>query len=67
MEAARRYLPSPTLPTPPEKADSPPTNAELRLIGHLREIGYGEATVKVRDGQPVHLIETQRSIPIPND
>lgn len=47
--------------------EPPPTPAELHLIRHLREIGYGEATVKVRDGQPVHLIETQRSIPIPND
>ena len=46
--------------------DAPPTKAELRLIHHLRQIGYGEATVKVESGQPTRIIVTKESIQIPH-
>ncbi|MDD5470112.1 MAG: DUF2292 domain-containing protein [Candidatus Peribacteraceae bacterium] len=35
---------------------------EKRLLEYLRTIGYGEVTVKVHDGVPVVVVESQKKI-----
>lgn len=35
---------------------------EERLLEYLRTIRYGEVTVKVHDGIPVMVVETQKKI-----
>lgn len=35
---------------------------EERLLEYLREIKYGEVTVKVHDGIPVVVVESQKKI-----
>jgi len=54
-------------PAPPPKAESPPTGAEMRLLGHIREIGYGEVLIKVESGQPTRILRSTENILIPQN
>ena len=37
---------------------------ERQLIAMLRELDYGEMTVIVKGGKPVHVYEIKKSIPL---
>lgn len=38
------------------------TEKELRLIGLLRQIPFGETTIQTQNGQPVRVVRVEESI-----
>ena len=45
-----------------QKKDSKPSEKEEKLLKRIRELGFGQITIYVADGQPVRAEEIRKSV-----
>lgn len=45
-----------------QKKDSKPSEKEEKLLKLIRELGFGQITIYVADGQPVRAEEIRKSV-----
>ena len=45
-----------------QKQDSKPSEKEEKLLKLIRELGFGQITIYVADGQPVRAEEIRKSV-----
>ena len=49
---------------PKANEKQPLTPQEVQLLDIIHQTGYGELTIVVREGKPVHVHEIKKSIPL---